>query len=116
MSETTTIPSSGAAFTFTFPEKDRQPGDPTKITLRSRFSIGTEKDATKAAGAYGNLNYELLHRITLKVDGKPVDQGLDFMENWSPKVRVYAVRALNMLMVPEEVDAKGFLDTMVTEA
>lgn len=104
-----------SAYTYTIPEADRQPGDPQKITLRSRYPMQVELDALKVATSAQGISYELLQRIITKIDGKPVDQGAPFMENWSPRVRLYAVDALNDVSMPKSESRTAFLASKVTD-
>jgi hypothetical protein len=78
------------------------------ITLRS-FTVGQELDAMEATKVRSRFDYELLQRICIKVDGKPVDQAVDFVSEWSPNMRVYAVRCLNHMSTPDPEDVEAGL-------
>lgn len=103
-------------FTFTVPERERKhPKDPQSFTLRS-FTYGQEIDALKATRVTGaTLEYELLQRCVVRLDGKPTDQARNFLEEFSPQVRTLMVIALNKVSTPDPKAVSDFLESMTTE-
>lgn len=98
-------------YTFTVPESAREwQKDPTSVTLRS-FTVGTELDSINAAGTAGVMAFELLQRIVIRLNGKPVDQGFDLLADCSPKVRNLFTKAVNALFLPSEDETKAFLES-----
>lgn len=98
-------------YTYKIPESAREwQKDPTSVTLRS-FTVGTELDSINAAGGGGAMAFELLQRIVIKMNGKPVDQGFDVLTDCSPKVRNLLTKAVNTLFIPDEDETKAFLES-----
>lgn len=98
-------------YTYTIPESAREwTTDPRKVTIRS-FPVGTELDAMNALTNINAMAYELLQRCTVKIDGQPNDQGLNFIEKWSPKVRTLMTRAINKRFLPTDEETKDFLES-----
>lgn len=99
-------------YTFTIPETARSlETDPHTVTIRA-FTVGQELDALKASSVGGRFEYELLQRIVTEVDGRPHDQGIDFIDRCSSAVRVLLVSALNKISMPSNKDSADFLGSM----
>lgn len=83
-------------YTWAVPESMRKlESDPHEFTIRL-FTYGQEIDALKATRVTGaTLEYELLQRCVVALDGKPVDQAGNILENFSPQVRGFMVFCLN---------------------
>ena len=100
--------------TYTVPEASRQlQSDPKTITIRL-WSTGQEMDALRASGS-SNLNFEILQRAVIAIDGTPVEQATDFMGSWSPKMRQLAAEAINRLSLPTDKERSDFFESAVTK-
>lgn len=96
-------------YTYKIPESAREwETDPKTVTIRS-FPVGTELDAMNALTNVNAMAYELLQRCTVRQDGKAVDQGTNFIEQWSPKVRTLMTRAVNKRFLPTDKEVEDFL-------
>jgi len=105
-----------ATYTFTIPDGARifPDSDPTSVVMQA-YTMGQEIDAARAANATGAaqaLEYELVRRSVIKVNGKAADQGGDWLDKCSPPVLRLLCRALNKINFPSEADGKAFLDSM----
>jgi hypothetical protein len=99
--------------TRTFPESSRLlETDPKTITIRV-WSTAQYKDALEAGGK--SFNDDLLQRVTLSLDGAPVDQATDFMEKWSPKIVQLAYGMINDIGVPKDDEIEAFRASSVTK-
>lgn len=101
-------------FTYTIPEKSRMwKKDPKTVTIR-QYTLGQELDATDEAPDGGaKFEYALLQRTVVALDGKPVDQGSNFLHDFSPPVRVHLRTCLNKANMPREGTTKDLLDSEV---
>lgn len=95
--------------TFTIPEKDRRwKADPKTFKIRE-YTVAQELDAMAVAKSGTQLEYELLQRTVIELDGKPVDQGADFLGRFSNATRKRMQRALNLVNMPDPEEDEAFL-------
>lgn len=104
---------------FEIPESSRTyPTDPKSVTMRP-LTLREEMEAEKAAAAMGGTRRaeaaELVRRMVVAVDDKPVDwgstgpNGPEWYERCSPKVRDIIAGAYLPLNVPSEEERQAFL-------
>ena len=96
-------------FKFKIPKKDRKwEGDPTTFKIR-QYTVSQELDALRVAKSGVQLEYELIQRTVVEIDGKAVDQGLNFLDAFSPPVRKRFQMALNHINAPDADEDEVFL-------
>lgn len=107
-----TIP--GPRFDFKIPDSARQlPGDPRLVVMELPSTLA-ELEAYQAGGVSIKATYELIQRVVVELDGKPVDQGLPWFDGISPKCRTLLVTALNRITLPSDEERNAFLASMNT--
>lgn len=102
--------------TYTIPPSIRAfQTDPNTVTLEL-YTLSQEIDAIKAAGATGggamSVQYELLRRAAVEVDGVRPD--LDWVDRTSPAVRMLLGQALDRMVLPSKEDTDSFFNSRKT--
>lgn len=105
-----TPPSLGRpTFDYDVPDSERQLETDPKHFAITLTTLGQELDANIVGGLTMKMTYELLQRAVVELDHKPVDQGLSWLDNISPKVRTLMVGALNDMTIPSDAGRATFL-------
>ena len=75
-------------FDFVIPESKRQwSTDPTRFAMRQTTGMEDSDAATEAQGDSIKYAKARIHRALVEVDGRPYDQALSEIDNWSNGVR-----------------------------
>jgi hypothetical protein len=107
-----------ARHTFTVPESARRlETDPHTVTFGEQ-TLREEMDAAKEAALNPEspqaLDYALLKRIVIAIDGQP-PADLDWIEKTGPKVRTLLIAGLSRATMPTKVELDAFLGSQQTE-
>jgi hypothetical protein len=100
---------------FTLPRMEYGFERDPKVVVLQPFTLREELDANAAAEGSDttSVQYELLRRCVVEIDGKPVSD-FDWLENTSPACRVLLNRALTKISLPTEKDNRSFFRSGVS--